>query len=282
MRRSRRGLISNRSCERDPEASMSQPSFDEETSKRLDRAYNAPEMVRRRSLARAALRAETGHRVLDIGCGPGYYVTELVSEVGREGSVVGLDSSADMLAIARGRADGMGNAEFVEAPATKLPGDEDEFDRVISVQVLEYVEDTSAALAEMYRVLKPGGRVVVWDSDWSSVAWYSRDAERMAAVLDAWHDHLVHRALPHTLAPSLRRAGFADVHLDAYAFASTDLDPNGFVGALFPLVDAFISRHSEVSGEIAEAWKAEQMALNERGEFYFALTQCCFAAVKPS
>lgn len=260
---------------------MSQQSFDEETSKRLDRAYNAPEIVRRRSLARAALRAETGQRVLDVGCGPGYYVTELLSEVGPEGSVVGLDSSADMLAIARRRAAGMGNAEFVEGQATNLPSEDGEFDRVISVQVLEYVEDTSAALAEIFRVMTPGGRVVVWDSDWSSVAWYSRDAERMAAVLDAWHDHLVHRALPHTLASSLRGAGFTDVHLDAYAFASTDLDPDGFVGALFPLVDAFIARHRAVSGEVADAWKAEQMELSERGEFYFALTQCCFAALKP-
>ncbi|MDP1795151.1 MAG: methyltransferase domain-containing protein [Acidimicrobiales bacterium] len=260
---------------------MSLQGFDEETSKRLDQAYNAPEIVRRRGLARAALAAEPGDRVLDIGCGPGYYVTELVSEVGPNGSVVGLDSSGDMLAIARHRAAGVSNAEFVEGVATELPGHDDEFDRIISVQVLEYVEDTATALAEIFRALKPYGRVVVWDSDWESVAWYSRDPERMTAVVHAWHDHLVHRALPRTLASSLRAAGFVDVRLDAHAFASTDLAPDGFVGALFPLVDAFVSRHPSVAGEVAQAWKAEQRELSDCGEFYFALTQCCFTATKP-
>ncbi len=261
---------------------MSQQSFDEETSKRLDRAYNAPEIVRRRALARGALGSQSGHRILDVGCGPGYYVTELLAEVGPTGSVVGLDSSSDMLAIARNRASGSVNAEFLEGHATALPGDDGEFDGVISVQVLEYVDDTRAALAEMFRVLRPGGRVVVWDSDWSSVAWHSSDKARMDAVMNAWHDHLVHRALPHVLAPGLRAAGFADVRVDAYSFAATDLDPDGFVGALFPLVESFVSRHPSVPADLFDAWRAEQVELSERGEFYFALTQCCFSATKPA
>jgi ubiquinone/menaquinone biosynthesis C-methylase UbiE len=256
--------------------------FDEETSKQLERAYNAPDIVRRRALARGALAAQPGERILDVGCGPGYYVTELLDEVGANGSVVGLDSSPDMLAIARHRAEGKGNVEFVEGVATALPGDGDEFDGVICVQVLEYVEDATAALAEMYRVLAPGGRVVVWDSDWSSVAWHSAEPERMQRMLNAWHDHLVHRSLPHTLAARLREVGFTDIRLDAHSFAATELEPDNFVGALFPLVEAFVSRHPSVERDEFDAWKAEQLQMSERGAFYFALTQCCFSCTKPA
>ena len=55
-------------------------------------------MLRRRELVHAALGARAGDRVLDVGCGPGFYVTELLEVVGRGGLVVGVDGSADMLA----------------------------------------------------------------------------------------------------------------------------------------------------------------------------------------
>jgi arsenite methyltransferase len=54
-------------------------------------------VLHRRELVRTALGAQAGDRVLDVGCGPGFYVTELLDVVGREGSVVGVDVSADML-----------------------------------------------------------------------------------------------------------------------------------------------------------------------------------------
>jgi SAM-dependent methyltransferase len=47
------------------------------------------------------------------------------------------------------------------------------FDRALSVQVLEYVSDPAAALADLHRALRPGGRLVVWDVDWSTVSWHS-------------------------------------------------------------------------------------------------------------
>ncbi len=255
--------------------------FDEATSKRLETAYMAPEIVRRRQLARAELGASPGHRVLDVGCGPGFYVTELLEEVGPSGSVAGVDSSADMLAIARDRCEGKGSSDFHEADATHLPFDIEEFDRVISVQVLEYVGDVGVALGEMYRVLKPGGRVVVWDSDWSSVAWHSENPARMQAMLTAWGDHLVDPGLPRTLGAHLSRAGFAELHLTAHSFAATNVRSDGFVGALLPLITAFLRNHRAVKAPELDAWLQEQNELSESGAFFFALTQCCFSATKP-
>jgi len=140
---------------------VSQLKFDQRTVERLSRLYATRDVLRRRELVRAALGARPGDRIVDVGCGPGFYVTELLEAVGREGSVVGVDSSADMLAVAAKRAAGHDNVEFHEADATSLPVPDASFERAVCVQVLEYVRDVSAALREMYRALRPGGRMLV-------------------------------------------------------------------------------------------------------------------------
>ena len=83
---------------------MSQLEFDRRLVERLERLYATRDVLRRRELVRAALGAQGGDRVLDVGCGPGFYVTELLEAVGSDGSVVGVDVSADMLAVAAKRA----------------------------------------------------------------------------------------------------------------------------------------------------------------------------------
>src|SRR5207344_884062 len=109
-----------------------------------------------------------------------------------------------------------------EGDALALPVEDESFDVVFSVQVLEFVADTTAALAEMRRALRPGGRVVIWDVDWATVSWYSPDPTRMARVLRAWDEHLAHPSLPRTLASRMRSAGFDDITSEGHAFASTD------------------------------------------------------------
>ncbi len=79
---------------------MGQLQFDEETSRRIEAAYSSRDVLRRRALVREAVGARPGDRVLDVGCGPGFYVAEILEEVGPEGSVVGVDGSAAMLGLA--------------------------------------------------------------------------------------------------------------------------------------------------------------------------------------
>src|SRR5262245_27375779 len=136
---------------------MSQIAFDQRTAEQLERMYRTRDVVRRRRLVLDALEAAPGHRVIDIGCGPGFYAAELLDRVGPQGSIVGIDASAAMLAAAARRCGGRGSARFHEAQATSLPVESESFDRALSVQVLEYVADVPAALREIRRVLRPGG-----------------------------------------------------------------------------------------------------------------------------
>lgn len=260
---------------------MNQLVFDEQTAAVVEALYRIRDAERRRRLVREALRATPGERLLDVGCGPGFYVAELLDEVGESGSVVGLDASAAMLQLARRRCAGRDNVELAEADAAGLPVADADFDAALSVQVMEYVPDVGSALAELERALRPGGRLVIWDVDWATLSLHSVDAGLTERVLRAWDEHLAHPSLPRTLAPLLRAAGFESVDMQAHAFATQGLDPETYGGGLAPFIAGFVSGRESVGADEAGRWLAEQRELDERGEFFFSVTQFCFTAVKP-
>jgi ubiquinone/menaquinone biosynthesis C-methylase UbiE len=255
--------------------------FDEETGKQLEELYRIGDAVRRRRLVRAALAAAPGERVLDVGCGPGFYCAELVEEVGPAGSVVGVDASPQMLGLAERRCESHNNIVLHQADATSLPVADSSFDGAVCVQVLEYLSDAAAGLAEIHRALRPGGRVVVWDVDWATVSWHSLDPSRMERVLRAWEGHLAHPSLPRTLAPALRAAGFEQIEMQAHSFASAEFDAETYGAALVAVIRSFVARRGDLTEQDAAAWAAEQEELGERREYFFACTQFCFTATRP-
>jgi ubiquinone/menaquinone biosynthesis C-methylase UbiE len=259
---------------------VAQIEFDESLAEQLEELYSKRDVLRRRALVREALGAKAGERILDLGCGPGFYVSELLDEVGADGSVVGMDASPAMLAVARRRVEGRENADFHEADATSLPVTDEEFDRALSVQVMEYVADIPAAFGELHRVLKPGGRVLIWDVDWATASWHSGDPERMRRMLEAWDKHLVHPSLPRTTAAQLRSAGFADVEMEAHPFATIELTPETYGGSLAALLGQYLVEGGGMPEDEVGAWSDEQRELGERGEFYFAVIQVCFTATR--
>jgi arsenite methyltransferase len=260
---------------------MNQLVFDEDAAAQIEALYHIGDAVRRRRIVRQALEASPGERILDVGCGPGFYCAELLEEVGRSGRIVGVDSSDAMLSLAERRCGGHERVELLRGEAVALPVDDASFDGAICVQVLEYVADTPAAIAELYRAVRPGGRVVVWDVDWATVSLHSENPALAERVLAAWDEHLAHRSLPRTLAAQLRAAGFEDVRMQAHPFATVAWDPDSYGAALVPFVRQFVSGRNGVSEEDARQWATEQQALGERGQFYFASTQLCFTAQRP-
>lgn len=106
-----------------------------------------------------------GWRVLDVGCGCGVDTLVAAGLAGSTGEAVGVEMTPAMLAKARENAAsaGVSNARFVEGSAEALPLGGGEFDLVISSGVYNLVVDKEKALAEAFRVLKPGGRFQVAD-----------------------------------------------------------------------------------------------------------------------
>jgi len=110
-----------------------------------------------RDLVLDMLAPRPGERILDAGCGTGVFTAALLAA---GAAVVGLDLSSPMLA--RARADLAGAAFHpLRGDLTRLPLADAVFDKVLSVTALEFIADGAAAMRELFRVTRPGGRVVV-------------------------------------------------------------------------------------------------------------------------
>ena len=118
-------------------------------------------------------------RALDVACGTGDLTLELAARVGERGEVVGCDFSASMLELARRKAPGI---QFDQANALRLPYPDDAFDAATVGFGARNFSDLRQGLAEMARVVRPGGRVVVLEItnpqrpplSWFYRVWFDR------------------------------------------------------------------------------------------------------------
>ena len=130
----------------------------------LDAAATAIEAPRLRS--HQVLGVESGATVLDVGCGTGIALREIADLVGPDGTVVGVDPSTAMLEQARARLEDVpARVELVEGTATSTGLERDRFDAVRTERVLMHVSQPVEALAELARVTRPGGRIVLVEPD---------------------------------------------------------------------------------------------------------------------
>jgi arsenite methyltransferase len=256
-------------------------AFDAETSRDIEALYRSPDAIRRRSRALELLAPRTGERILDVGCGPGFLATALGDAVGPTGAVCGIDTSAPMLAIARRRCAEQPWIELHGGDAQSPVFPEASFDACISVQVHEYVRDVGASLRSLWRATRPGGRLLIVDTDWDSIVWAAGDVARMTRVLSAFEEHLVHLDLPRRLAPLLREAGFELRRCEALVQHNLALDPNTFGHGLMELIRRFVPGRRGVTREEADAWAADLRALDARGASFFSLNQYFFLAERP-
>jgi ubiquinone/menaquinone biosynthesis C-methylase UbiE len=122
----------------------------------------APHPLITRARLRGILEPRAGERVLEIGPGTGYYTLDLAEWVG-DGAIEVFDLQQEMLdhTIRRARERGLENVSPTRGDAQELPYDDDRFDAAILITVLGEIPDQDAALREVARVLKPGGRLIV-------------------------------------------------------------------------------------------------------------------------
>jgi demethylmenaquinone methyltransferase / 2-methoxy-6-polyprenyl-1,4-benzoquinol methylase len=201
-----------------------------ESYDRWSRLLSLGQDPRWRSFLVSRVRVGPASRVLDVATGTAAVAIELVRRTGC--SVVGLDQSPEMLAVARERvaAAGLdGRIELVEGNAERLPFEEASFDALTFTYLLRYVDDPAATLAELARVVRPGGTAAslefglpggLWRPPWEL---YVRAGLPLAGRLlsPGWHEvgrflgpsirDLYERLPPDRLLELWREAGFEDV-----------------------------------------------------------------------
>jgi ubiquinone/menaquinone biosynthesis C-methylase UbiE len=172
------------------------------------------------------LQIEEGSRIVDIGCGAGDDVIMLAEDVGQDGSVIGIDKSRSMIEEANARADDTPTASFRTDDVMDLSFNEGTVDGCRADRVFQHLEDPLAALREMFRVTRAGGRIVVSDADWGTYAITAPEIENeiTEAVVDTKQTNAVSPTVGRRLYTMFRMAGLTDVTVDPINFLFTDFE----------------------------------------------------------
>ncbi len=207
------------------------PTLDRQTDPRffiqyLDAGNALADIKRLKQVMIAQLELHDGVHLLDIGCGTGDDVRALAQEVGPRGRSVRVDASAMMIAEAQHRHMATGlSVAFMVGSAQHLAFADASFDRCRAERVLMHLDHPERALVEMVRVVRSGGKMVVFDMDWGMMFVDSPYQETTRTILQAFSDGMRHGWIGRSLPRLFQRAGLVEVtcvphtvHLD-YTFA---------------------------------------------------------------
>jgi SAM-dependent methyltransferase len=242
-----------------------QRSFD-----RLDTS-SLPTVRDYKEVSYALLKAGAGSRVLDVGCGLGDDVRRLAA-FAPDSCVVGLDASAATIGAARARSLDCGaRVQFHVGSIYSLPFPNQSFDAVRADRVLHFLNDPARAIADMKRVLKPGGRLVASEPDNGSI------------VIDAGDQVLTGRLLEHrrkkndALMPGISlgrlfaEAGLRRVELQAHTGVIRQLEVADRLLGLSRLVQSAVHA-SVISLDEASGWLLRALRDSRAGHFAVAMT----------
>lgn len=246
----------------------------------LDAVRGVGAVAEWKRLSMDLLSPAPGAAVLDLGCGTGEDVLALADRVAPGGRVVGVDRSATMLAEARRRAGSRGGVDFLEGDALDLPLPDGALDGARAERVLLHVDDPDRVVAQMMRVLRPGGRIVVAEPDWATLVIDAPDPATGRIVAAAGAGRFRSPSVGHTLRRRLRRAGASEVAVVARTLL---VDDHPAAERLFQIEDA--TRRAVDDGLLPAAEGATWLAGVERagaaGDLLVAMTAFLASGTRP-
>ena len=222
-----------------------------------------------------------GDRVADVGCGTGDDARNLAAIVGAAGTAVGFDLSDSMLAEARSRhAGAQKNLRFIRAAADDLGVEAAAFDAIRADRVLTHVPDPAAAIREMVRALKPGGRIVVSEPDmpgcWATSNHHAISEKILRSIAMSCQQPYAARDLYHLFLD----AGIGEVHLALRPVAISDPEPVENILRFAATAEAMVG-NGELGKAEAGRWHADFEERRRRGRFLAGMTMFIVAGRKP-
>jgi arsenite methyltransferase len=255
--------------------------YDRELAIKQEQVARSPDMVAQRKRMHAALNLRPGERVLEVGCGNGIMAFEMANPVAPSGTVTGADISTAMVAMARNLCAALQNVECVEADAADLPFADGSFDVVTLTQCLCLVSDIEAAIEQIFRVLRIGGRAVILETDWDTLVWNSTEPCLMNKVMGIYKEVYTDARLPRTLSRRLKSAGFDIQGRDQFAMLNWTFEPDSYSGHQIGFTRALADNHHLLSSSELEAWVKSIQKVADADEYFFSLNRYIFSAAKP-
>jgi SAM-dependent methyltransferase len=247
-----------------------------------------PAVIQLREWERERLALRPGQSIIDVGCGIGEVALALSRDVAPGGHVVGIDASEAMLTVARERAAGSDvDMTFRTGDAAALDEPDASFDACRSERMLQWLMEPETAIDEMIRVVRPGGRISLIDTDWRTFAADVDDHDHLAVVMEAMRGL---RGTPAAVGGLLRNlaldAGLVDVEHTAATHVWTEWDPDLEPGpaGLFPLAIMFgqLADLGRVEEGTARSLADDLMDRARRGRLFISLTMFAVVGTRPN
>jgi len=235
----------------------------------------------RRKAAFDVMNVRTGQKILDLGCGGGFFVKELAKSVGDAGEVVALDSSSAQIDAARQHCSHLSNVEYITCSATKLPFPDASFDSVVSIQTLEYIVDVDAVLRECRRVIKPGGGSTAISVMWDHFKIHGVKQELTTKIFDIFKGHCAHQNLPVELTSKLQKLSFTGVRQTSLAFYLNTCHTNSFAFFASKAVRNFAKNSGHVTAAELEEWDSSLQEAVVQQSFAFCSFPVLTSAIVP-
>jgi SAM-dependent methyltransferase len=219
-----------------------------------------------------------GAGVLEVGCGTGV-LTRRLARWPSVGEVVGVDVASSLLAVAVERARDLPNVRFEEGDARKLPFGAGAFDAVVFDSTLSHVPGSERALAEAYRVLRPGGVLAVFDGDYATATVAVEDHDPLQACVDAMmagsvHDRWIVRRLPALVGA----CGFREVVFRSFGYVELE---GGYMLTVVDRGADLLHASGRLGAETAAALKSEARRRVKAGTFFGHVAYGSVVARKP-
>ena len=242
----------------------------------LDLQEQAPGVQRLRDWTLAALDPRPGERAVDVGSGTGTEVRRLAELVGPDGEAVGVEPHPGMRAEAEARAAAAAVAgRFVDGDAISLPFADGSVDVLRCERVFQHLPDPDGAAREIARVLAPGGRAVVVDSDWGTMVQSMGDPDVVARLAEASRRRMANPYSGRLLRGQLHRAGLA---VDPDVAATAVVMPDEVIRGLYFLRPNLTLAVEEgaITADEAAALERDVVASVDAGDAFFAVTMFAF------
>lgn len=221
-----------------------------------------------------------GGDVLEIGCGNGASTTLLMRHL-EPARFVGIDPAGGLIARASATHGGKPGVTFAVADAVTTGQPDAAFDVVVAHTVFSHLADPEAALAEIYRVLRPGGRVAIFDGDYATNTVALFDGDTLQAAMRAVQRNLIHDPyIMRRLANLAGVAGFEVLEIEAHGYVQTER-PDYLLSLIERGVDA-AARTGECGADLAAGFKREAARRVAEGTFYGAILFVSLIAEKPA
>lgn len=256
--------------------------FDARAAAQMARMYASPQVAAQRAAFRALLDAQPGETGVDVGCGLAHLTLELARDVAPGGRIFAFDNSGHMVAEATARIAAAGLADRVEVrqgEATALDLADASVDFVTAAQVYSYVPQVGHAVAEAARLLRPGGRLVVLETDWGLCTYEAADPSLTRRVIDARAAHFAHPQLPRQMHRLLVAAGLRLTRCEVIPLIETRYDPESFGATMLPVARSAAVR-AGIDAAAVDAWVDDIRSRSADGEYFFAAFRFVFIATK--